>query len=80
MEERIVGTVKMFDAERGFGFIKRDDDQDDVYVHPSEVEEDSRPLIKNDRVEFSVEIGERGPRAVAVKRLEGIPPSGTGVK
>ena len=69
MEERIVGTVKMFDAKRGFGFIIRDDAQGDVYVHFSEVEEDSRPLAKDDRVEFSVEPGEKGPRAVAVERL-----------
>ncbi len=79
MEERIVGTVKMFNTDRGYGFIKRDDDQDDVYFHFSEVEEDSRPLAKDDRVEFSVEMGEKGPRASAVKRLESIPPSDTGV-
>ena len=78
MAERIVGTVKMFDANRSFGFIIRDDGGD-VYVHFSEVEEDSHPLLKDDRVEFSVEIGERGPRASAVKRLEGIPPSDSGV-
>ena len=69
MTERIVGTVKMVNAEREYGFIKRDDDQDDVYVHFSEVEEDSRPLAKDDRVEFSVESGGKSLRAVAVKRL-----------
>ncbi len=78
MAERVVGAVKMFDANRGFGFIIRDDGGD-VNVHFSEVEEDSRPLIKNDLVEFRVEMGEKGPRASAVKRLEGIPPSDTGV-
>ncbi len=79
MEERIVGTVKMFDANRGFGFITRDDAQDDVYFHFSAVEENSHPLLKGDRVEFSVEMAERGPRASAVERLEDSPPSDSGV-
>ncbi len=69
MAERVVGTVKMFDAKRGFGFIIRDDGEKDVYVHFSEVEEDSLPLAKDDRVEFSVEPEEKGPKAVAVERL-----------
>ncbi len=69
MTERFVGTVKLFNTDRGYGFIKRDDALGNMYVHPSEVEEDSLPLLKGDRVEFSVEMGEKGPRASAVKRL-----------
>ena len=69
MADRITGTVKMFNTDRGYGFIQRDDAQKDVYVHQSAVEEDSHPLLKDDRVEFSIEQGEKGPRAAAVKRL-----------
>ena len=69
MTERIVGSVKMFNTDRGYGFIQRDNAQKDVFVHHSAVEEDSRPLTKGDRVEFSIEQGDKGPRAAAVKRL-----------
>ncbi len=61
------GTVKMFNAERGFGFITGDDGKD-VYVHSTAVE-GGATLAVGDKVEFDVEAGDRGPRAKNVRKL-----------
>ena len=60
------GKVKMFNSERGFGFITGDDGKD-VYFHSSSVESGA-VLAVGDSVEFEVEAGERGPRAKNVKK------------
>ncbi len=65
-----VGTVKWFNAEKGFGFIAPDDGAKDVFVHHSAIQmEGYASLEENDRVEFSVEQGPKGPAAVNVVRL-----------
>jgi CspA family cold shock protein len=61
------GTVKKFDAERGFGFIKPDDGSRDVFLHVSEL----RPIGMGEvdpgtRLNFEIEAGDKGPRAVNV--------------
>ncbi len=61
------GKIKMFNAQRGFGFITSDDGKD-VYVHISEIE-GNVPLEVGDEVEFEIEQGERGPRAKSVKKI-----------
>ena len=60
------GKVKMFDTERGFGFITGDDGKD-VYVHSSTLEE-GVTLVAGDMVTYEVESNERGPRAKDVKK------------
>jgi len=66
MSERIVGTVKWFNAAKGYGFIGRDEG-DDVFVHFSAIQADGyRRLNKGQRVEFSVEEGPKGLQAANV--------------
>lgn len=49
------GTVKFFDANRGYGFIQRDDGQPDVFVHVSAVERSGmRSLVEGQKVTFDV--------------------------
>ncbi|NIP30227.1 MAG: cold shock domain-containing protein [Candidatus Dadabacteria bacterium] len=64
MAERVIGTVKWFNASKGFGFIERENDQD-VFVHYSEISSDGyRSLEEGQRVEFSVaDNGPKGPQA-----------------
>jgi len=61
------GKVKMFNAERGFGFITGEDGKD-VYVHSTSVE-GGATLAPGDSVEYEVEAGDRGPRAKNVKKI-----------
>jgi CspA family cold shock protein len=67
--ERETGTVKWFNAGKGYGFISRDAG-DDVFVHHSAIEgEGFRSLSEGQRVEFAVEQGPKGLRAVHVRAL-----------
>ncbi len=61
------GTVRWFDAERGFGFLAPDDGADDLFVHASEVVGDDRVLREGQEVEFEVGEGDRGPQARRVR-------------
>ena len=66
MSEREVGTVKWFNAVKGYGFIGREDG-DDVFVHFSAIQMDGyRKLVEGQQVEFSVEDGPKGLQAAAV--------------
>lgn len=59
--ERATGTVKFFNAMKGFGFITRDDGQPDAFVHISAVERSGmRELAEGDRLEFDIEVDRRG--------------------
>jgi CspA family cold shock protein len=61
------GTVKWFNAEKGFGFIAVDGGQD-VFVHYSAIQMDGyKSLDEGQRVEFEVVQGEKGPQADAVR-------------
>ena len=69
MSERLTGTVKWFNGQKGYGFISRDDG-DDVFVHYSAIEgQGFRNLEEGDRVEFVVEQGQKGPAAAEVRRI-----------
>lgn len=64
------GTVKWFNSEKGFGFIAVDGGGPDVFVHYSAITAAGyRSLEENQRVEFEVTQGDRGPQAEAVKPL-----------
>ena len=57
------GTVKWFNSEKGFGFIPQDGGPD-VFVHFSAIQTDGyRELKENQRVEFDVKTGDKGPQA-----------------
>ncbi|HEX5184706.1 MAG TPA: cold-shock protein [Allosphingosinicella sp.] len=62
--EKASGTVKFFNAMKGFGFISRDDGQPDAFVHISAVERAGLPTLnEGDRLEFELEIDRRGKTA-----------------
>ena len=64
------GTVKWFNAEKGFGFIAPDDGSADVFVHYSEIQSNGfRSLEENQKVEFEVGQGQKGPQAQQVRPL-----------
>ncbi len=70
MSERVTGTVKWFNASKGYGFIAPDDGSKDVFVHHSAIQmEGYASLDENDRVEFTVEQSPKGPQAASVVRL-----------
>ena len=62
--EKASGTVKFFNAMKGFGFIQRDDGQPDAFVHISAVERAGIPTLnEGDRLEFEIEVDRRGKYA-----------------
>jgi cold shock protein len=64
------GTVKWFNAEKGFGFIAPDDGTPDVFVHHTAIKADGyRSLAENQRVEFTASRGAKGPQADEVRPI-----------
>jgi CspA family cold shock protein len=63
------GTVKRWLLGRGYGFIKPDDDENEVFVHHSELT-NAQELQEGQKVEFEVQATDRGPRAVKVTVVE----------
>jgi len=65
----MTGTVKWFNAEKGFGFIEREDG-DDVFVHFSAIQSEGfKTLEEGQEVQFEIVEGERGPQAANVVAL-----------
>ncbi|HLR14712.1 MAG TPA: cold shock domain-containing protein [Bacillota bacterium] len=65
----MTGKVKWFNAEKGFGFIEREDG-DDVFVHFSAIQSEGfKTLEEGQEVEFEIVEGERGPQAANVVGL-----------
>jgi CspA family cold shock protein len=64
------GTVKWFNGEKGFGFIAPDDGGADLFAHFSAISGSGfRSLEENQRVEFEVAQGDRGPQAANIRAL-----------
>jgi cold shock protein len=70
MAERTTGTVKWFNSSKGYGFISQENG-DDVFVHFQSIISDGyKTLNDNDKVEFVVTDGQKGPQATEVKVIE----------
>lgn len=64
------GTVKWFNADKGFGFIQPEDGGDDLFVHFSAIQVDGyKSLDDGQRVSFNVGQGQKGPQATEVTPL-----------
>jgi CspA family cold shock protein len=62
------GTVKWFNAAKGFGFISPTDGGDDVFAHYSAIEmEGYKTLTEGQEVEYELEQGPKGPKATHIK-------------
>ncbi len=69
MSEKMTGSVKWFNAGKGFGFITPENGGKDVFVHFSAIQSrnnDYKSLDEGQRVEFSIEAGPKGPSAANV--------------
>ena len=70
MSDRKDGTVKWFNGSKGYGFISQENG-DDVFVHFQSIISDGyKTLNDNDKVEFVVTDGQKGPQATEVKVLD----------
>jgi CspA family cold shock protein len=64
------GTVKWFNADKGFGFITPDEGSKDLFVHQSDIDRQGyRSLDEGQKVEYESEEGDKGPKAVQVRPL-----------
>ena len=62
------GTVKWFNADKGYGFITPDDGGKDLFVHHSEIQTSGfRELLEGQKVQFEAVSGTKGPQASAVR-------------
>jgi CspA family cold shock protein len=61
------GTVKFFNDQKGYGFIRPDDGGDDVFVHRSNVDTADQTLMDNQQVEYEIGQGRKGPEARNVR-------------
>ena len=65
------GKVKWFNPTKGFGFIEREDKEKDVFVHITAVKTAGiKTLQENDKLEFTLEEGQKGPSAVNLKKID----------
>jgi cold shock protein len=64
MQTKTTGTVKFFNTEKGFGFIKHDESSKETFVHASGLIDE---IKQNDKVEFDLQNGLKGVNAVNVK-------------
>ena len=70
MSEQTTGTVKWFNSSKGYGFISRENG-DDVFVHFQSIIADGyKTLNENDKVEFTVSDGQKGPQASDVRVID----------
>ena len=72
----VKGIVKWFDSKKGYGFITRDDDATDVFVHYSAIQgddEEFKTIYQGDKVEFEIQDGNKGPQASNLTIIEKAP-------
>ena len=70
MSNRLTGTVKFFNGDKGFGFIAPSNGDKDIFVHYSAIQANGfRNLNEGDQVEFSIEDSPKGPRAAEVVKI-----------
>jgi len=64
----INGKVKWFNSTKGFGFIAREDNEKDVFVHSSAAQAANVELREGDAITFDVEQGQKGPSAINLQK------------
>ena len=65
------GQVKWFNFRKGFGFIEREDKEKDAFVHITALKAAGiKTLQENDKLEFTLEDGPKGPSAVNLKKVD----------
>jgi CspA family cold shock protein len=65
-----IGTVKWFNASKGYGFIRPNDGGDDVFAHYSAIEMDGyKSLKEGQQVEFDIQQGPKGPQASRIRAM-----------
>lgn len=67
MSNTFTGTVKFFNEEKGYGFIKHDESSQETFVHANGL---IHEIQAHDRVEFELQEGRKGQNAVNVKRID----------
>jgi CspA family cold shock protein len=66
----VEGTVKWFNDKKGYGFIKQEQSEEDVFVHYSAIEADGfKSLAEGERVQFEISQGPKGLHAIRVLKL-----------
>ena len=68
-DEKIIGTVKWFNDQKGYGFVAHDGGKDVFVHHTAIVSQGFRSLTEGDRVEFNIEDGPKGPAAANVRKI-----------
>ena len=67
----MLGIVKWFNGDKGFGFITPDDGSEDLFVHHTGIEGTGfKSLQESDKVEFDKTQGDKGPKAEKVRQVE----------
>lgn len=66
MDTKNTGTVKFFNDDKGFGFIAQDNSSNELFVHANNL---AQPIQKEDKVEFDIREGRKGPEAYNVKKI-----------
>jgi CspA family cold shock protein len=65
----LTGEVKMFNKEKGYGFIHSDDGQDVFFHYSALIMDGYKTVEQHDKVEFEIEQSDRGPRAKNIKKI-----------